>query len=250
MLADEFSAKRGKHVPILVQFPANGVLPPEQFRRGSWDLFDYALWARRGWVDYLCPSNDDERHLHFDVQPYLEAVKGTKARLLPNVTAAALTRPGLWLWRIKQLYEAGTPGIYIYQSDQCVLGSDVDRRSARLVASSADLKHWWQEDARLRPQRSKGIYITRPSRPERGWRPRERVRVWLEGIEMGEVEIYLNSKLCNRHSGPPYLLGTEDRQSDGIIPSNRSSELRIRARDGNGWLEETFVIQGERKPAS
>jgi hypothetical protein len=91
--------------------------------------------------------------------------------------------------------------------------------------------------------RSKGIYITRPSRPFRGWRPRERVRVWLEGIEMGPVEMYLDGRLVNRSDGPPYLLGTEERASDDVL-SPGDHKLRIRARDGNGWLEETFAIRG------
>jgi hypothetical protein len=199
-------------------------------------------------VDYLCPSNDDERHLHLDVAPYLEATRRTKAKILPNVTAAGLTRPGLYLWRVRQLYDAGVDGIYIYQSDQCVLGRPEDRRCGRLLASSDDVRRWWATDARLRPRRSKGIYITRPSRPNRGWRARERVRVWLEGMEMGELEMYLDGKLVNRYEGPPYLLGTEERTSDRVIPAERQVELRVRARDGDQWLEQRFALQGEKKP--
>lgn len=247
-LVDEYSQKRDRYIPILVQFPGKGVLPPRQFRRGSWDLFDYATWAHEGWVDYMCPSNDDERHLHLDVTPYLEAARGTKTMVLPNVTAAGLTRPGLYLWRIRQLYEAGVDGIYIYQSDHCVLGRPMDRRCARLLASSEDVRRWWEEDARLRPHRSKGIYVTGPSRPSRGWRPRERVRVWLEGIQMGEVEMYLDGKRVNRYDGPPYLLGTEERTSDRVVAANRKVELLVRAKDGGQWLEQRFTLQGERKP--
>ena len=247
VLVDEYSRKQNQHIPVLVQFPGKGILPPEQFRRGSWDLFDYATWASEGWVDYLCPSNDDERHLHLDVTPYLEAAQGTRTKVLPNVTAAGLTRPGLYLWRIKQLYDANVEGVYIYQSDQCVLGRPVDRRCARLLASSQDVRRWWDQDAKLRPHHSKGIYITHPSRPNRGWRPRERVRVWLEGVEMGEVEMYLDGKLVNRYDGPPYLLGTEERTSDNLIGANREFELLIRARDGDGWLEQQFTLHGERK---
>jgi hypothetical protein len=244
---DEYSQKRGQHIPILVQFPGKGVLPPSQFKRGSWNLFEYARWAREGWVDYMCPSNDDERHLHLDVTSYLEATQGTNMKVLPNVTAAGLTRPGLYLWRIRQLYDVGVEGVYIYQSDHCVLGRPMDRRCARLLASSEDVRRWWEEDARLRPHRSKGIYITHPSRPNRGWRPRERVRVWLEGIEMGELEMYLDGNLVNHYDGPPYLLGTEERTSDNIISANREVELLIRARDGDHWLEQRFILQGERK---
>jgi hypothetical protein len=247
-LVDEYSQKRGRRIPILIQFPGKGVLPPRQFRRGSWDLFDYKTWASEGWVDYMCPSNDDERHLHLDVRPYLEAARGTNTKVLPNVTASGLTRPALFLWRVRQLYDAGVEGIYIYQSGHCVRGHPVDRRCARLLASSEDVRRWWEKDTRLRPHRSKGIYIIRPSRPNRGWRPRERVRVWLEGIEMGELEMYLDGKLISRCDGPPYLLGTEERTSDDVIGANREVELLIRAKDGDYWLEKRFTLQGERKP--
>jgi hypothetical protein len=117
---------------------------------------------------------------------------------------------------------------------------------ARLLGSSEAVRRWWAEDARLRPERSKGIYITRPSRPARGWRGRERIRVWLEGIDMGAVELYLDDRLVNRYDGPPYLLGTEDHASNDVVPPGEHV-LRVRARDGDGWLEERFNISGPKQ---
>ena len=84
-----------------------------------------------------------------------------------------------------------------------------------------------------------------PRGPARGWRPRERVRIWLEGIEMGAVEIYLDGKLITRAERPPYLLGSEDRKSDHVIRPGEH-ELRIRAKDGQGWLEQTTTIRGSK----
>jgi len=233
-LADEFSRKRGRRVEILVQFPGTGVPP--------WQRFDYRTWVREGLIDYLCPSNDDERHLHLDVTPYLEAVRGTRCKLLPNVTGAGLPLPGLYLWRVNQLYEAGVPGIYIYQSDARVLGTPAERRCMRMLTSSRAVRQWWDRDRRTRPTYSKGIYLTRPGRPLRGFRPRERVRVWLEGVEMGPLEFHLDGKLANRCDGPPYLLGTEERDADNVLSSG-NHELRVRAKDGDGWLEQTFTIK-------
>jgi hypothetical protein len=71
----------------------------------------------------------------------------------------------------------------------------------------------------------------------------QRLRVWLEGIPMGRVELHLDGKLVSRFDKPPYLLGTEGYESDGVIPPGEHT-LRIRARDGDGWLEQTFTIQG------
>ena len=73
-----------------------------------------------------------------------------------------------------------------------------------------------------------------------GW---QRLRVWTDGIEWGLIELYLDGKLVGRCNGPPYLLGTEDYSADGVIPPGRHA-LRIRARDGDGWLERTFEING------
>ena len=235
-LADEFGATRGERVPILVRFPGIGVRRCE--------LFDYATWAHEGWVDYLCPSNIQGRHFHIDITPYQEAVKGAKCMLLPSVDGLGwgLTMPGPFLWRVARLYEAGVPGIHVYQADGRILGWPGDRRCMRMLSSSEAVRQWWEEDECARPTRSKGIYIMAPSRPE-GWHGWERLRVWIEGVEMGQLEMYLDGELVSRFDGPPYLLGTEDYESDNVIPPGEH-QLRIRARDGDGWLEQTFAITG------
>jgi hypothetical protein len=64
---------------------------------------------------------------------------------------------------------------------------------------------------------------------------------------MGLVEMYLDGKLVSRYNGPPYLLGTEEHASNKVIPANREVELLIRAKDGDGWLEQSFKIHGEKK---
>lgn len=238
-LADEYGAQRGKRVPILIRFPAKGV--------HLWERFDYSTWAREGLVDYLCPSNIQGRHAHFDIRPYREAVRGTRCKLLPAADGLNwwLQMPGLFLWRVKEMYEAGVDGIYVYQADARVLGTPDDRRTMCLLGSSAAVKRWWQEDVRLRPQRSKGIYPVPPSYPAEGegYHEWERLRVWLEGIPWGEVELYLDGKLINRYTKPPYILGSEERDSDRIISPGKH-ELLIRARDGDGWLEQRFTIVG------
>ncbi len=234
-LADEFSASRGERVPILVRFPGTGVR--------QWEMFDYRTWVKERWVDYLCPSNIQGRHIHIDAAPYLEAVRGSSSKLLPVVDGLhwGPDRPGPFLWRVAKLYEAGVDGIYVYQADDPCLGWPADRRMMRLLSSSEAVRKWWDEDRRLRPARSKGIYISRQGAIDgyHGW---ERLRVWLEGIEMGPVEMYLDDKLVNRADGPPYLLGAEAYESDSVIPPGDHT-LRVRAKDGGGWLEQTFGIK-------
>ena len=235
-LADESGAKRKQRVPILVRFPAQGVRLCEEF--------DYRTWVKERLVDYLCPSNIQGRHMHFDVRPYVEATRGSACKLLPVVDGLywGPQMPGHYLWRVRQLYEAGVDGIYIYQADNRVLGRTSDRRCVRLLGSAAAVRRWWEREERLRPQYSKDIYIT-PYAEEPGYHGWERLRVWTEGIPWGPVEMYLDGKLVTRCEAPPYLLGTEEYVSDSVIPAGEHT-LRIRARDGDGWLERTFRIVG------
>ncbi len=235
-LANEFSPVDGKPVTILVRFPGTGV------RRA--ELFDYATWAREGWVDYLCPSNIQGRHMNIDMAPYFQAVKGTRCMLLPATDGLSwgLPFPGPFLARVAQLYHQGASGVYVYQADARVLGRPEDRRTMRLLASSEAVRGWWNRENALRPKRSKSIYITTPHQIE-GYNKWERIRIWTEGVPMGALEVYLDGELVNRVDGPPYLVGTEGYDSDTVIPSGEH-ELRIRAQDGDGWLEQTFAIKG------
>jgi len=236
-LTDEFGGKNGSRVSILVRFPGKGV--------ERWEMFDYPTWAREGWVDYLCPSNIQGRHMHIDVTPYIEAVRGTRCTLLPNVEGLSwgLPMPGPFLWRVDRLYQAGIVGLYTYQAGDCVSGRPENSRCLRRLASREGVENFWENDRRQRPLCSKGIYLSRPMARDGCYHPYQRIRVWLEGIDMNEVEFLLDGKLVNRCEGPPYLLGTEDRDSDNILPQGEH-HLKVRARDGEGWIEQTFTVTG------
>jgi len=251
-LADEYGAKNsgtrsqsgtaelghvpGSHIPILIRFPARGVR--------LCDVFDYRTWVKEGLVDYLCPSNIQGRHIHFDVAEYRKATRGTKCKLLPVVDGLgwAVDFPAPFLWRVQQLYEAGVDGIYVYQADGRILGKPTYRRTLALIGSSQAVSRWWSREDSLNPQRSKGIYLSRATQHP-GWHGWERLRIWTEGIERGPLEVYLDGKLVTTCQGPPYLLGTEEYASDGVIPAGEH-ELKVRAKDGDGWLERTLKIKG------
>jgi hypothetical protein len=235
-LADEFSKARGERVPVLVRFPGTGVRLAE--------FFDYATWANEGLVDYLCPSNIQGRHMHIEMAPYFEAVKGTKCTLLPCLDALswALPFPGPYYWRLKQIYDQGAPGVYVYQADGRVLGRPEDRRAMMLLGSTAAIDAWWKEDDAKRPLRSKAIYITPPHEFGK-YHGYERIRIWVDGVPMGALEAYIDDTLVTKVDGPPYLVGTEEYESDGVVPKGEHV-LRVRVKDGDGWLEERFVING------
>jgi len=236
-LADKMAAQRGRPVPILVRFPATGV------RRN--EFFDYAAWARNGWVDYICPSNIQGRHHHYDIQPYITATAGTKSTLLPCIDGLGWgpEMPGPFLWRVASLYDAGVAGLYVYQADARILGQPTHRRCMRLLASGEGVRRWWDNERQQQPRRSKGIYLPRAEAPGGKWSKYERLRPWVEGIAPGAMECYLDGTLVNRCDGPPYMLGTENYDSDGVIPAGEH-QLRLRAQDGDGWLEQTFTITG------
>ena len=58
---------------------------------------------------------------------------------------------------------------------------------------------------------------------------------------MGEVEIYLDGQRINHFDGPPYLVGSQGNDGDTAMPRGKH-RLTIRARDGDGWLEQIFHI--------
>lgn len=236
-LADDFGKARGRHVPVLVRFPGTGVR--------LHDRFDYRTWAREGLVDYLCPSNLQGRHMNIDMTPYVDAVRGTACQLLPAFDGLTwgLPLPGPFFWRVREVYDAGVPGIYVYQSDARVLGPPAERRWMRMLASSEAVRNWWQRSERERPAQSKGIYLSRPEGPGEAYHGYERLRIWTDGVPMGPLEIYLDGKLVSQFERPPYLVGTEDYESDKVIPPGKH-ELRVRAKDGEGWLEQRFEIVG------
>ncbi len=60
---------------------------------------------------------------------------------------------------------------------------------------------------------------------------------------MGEVEFHVDGKLVNKCAGPPYILGSQDHSADGVL-STGEHEVRIRARDGDGWLERVLKVKG------
>jgi hypothetical protein len=235
-IADEFGTRRRKRVRIFARFPATDV------RLAAY--FDYRTWARDGLVDYLGPSNLHGIQHHFDLAPYKAAVRGTRCVLTPVVDGLdwGLEMPGPFLWRVRQLYDAGLRGMYVYQADSRVLGRPEDRRTMRLLSNAEAVRAWWKREAAERPSCGKGIFIKGPCYAQ-GYHWWERLRVWTEGVPLGEMELYLDGKLVTHLQGPPYLLGTETHASDKVIPSG-THELRIRVRDGDGWLEQTFQIKG------
>lgn len=233
-LADEYGRRLGRRIAVLVRFPLTGERLGERF--------DYAVWASEGLVDYLCPSSIQGRFHYADMAPYAEAVAGTACVLLPQLDALAwgLPRPGPFLWRIRQLYDQGIQGVYVYQGDAMVLGRPMLRRCMRRLRSSAAIRQFWEEDERLRPRRSKGICLSRPSRLE-GYHAWERLHLWPEGVPLGEMEVDLDGERIARFDGPPYLVGSQDHSGDTALPPGAHA-LRVRVRDGDGWLERTFAI--------
>ena len=104
---------------------------------------------------------------------------------------------------------------------------------------------WWEQYEQMRPKLSKGIYLQPSEDGDFTYHPWERIRIWLEGVEMGEVEIWLDGKLINKYARPPYIVGGEGYEFDNLLGVGEH-ELLVRARDGDGWLEQKFKVYGAR----
>lgn len=86
-----------------------------------------------------------------------------------------------------------------------------------------------------------------------GWAPAS-----IDYVKLVPLSKELTAELDHQFSGipdkfvagywEPYMLGTEERTSDNVVGANREVELLVRARDGGRWLEQRFILQGERKP--
>lgn len=236
-LTSKFEVLRDDQVPVMLRFPATGVR--------CYENFDYHTWVKEGLVDVLCPSTIQGRHTYFDVKPYVEAAKGTGVKVVPVVDSIhwGPEMPGPYLMRTRQVYQDGADGVYIYQADVRILGRPNDRRCIRMLGSTKAVEDWYREDATQRSHFSKGIYLIRSEEGGYTYHPWERLRVWLEGIPQGEVELYLDGKLLNNYQAPPYSLGSPDYESDQVIPIG-DHILKVRAKDKDDWLEQEFSIKG------
>lgn len=238
-LRDEFTQKRGKPVPLLLRFPAQGVSFGEKF--------DYITWIHEGLVDYLCPSDIQGRYMHFDITPYITAVQGSKCKLLPVIDGLSWgpDMPGPFLWRVQQLYDAGTDGVYIYQADSriCINNRPEDRRCMRLISSSQSVRNWWQRFKEENELYSRRIWLQPSEDGNLEYYPWERCRIWIEGITPQQVQVYLDDKLINTYTQPPYIVGGENYTYDELITPGQHT-LTVHAKTPNTTLTQTFIIFG------
>ena len=235
-LADQYSLKRGRRIPISVRFPAQGVR--------HWEWFDYRTWCREELVDFLCPSNLQARHLNFDIRSYRDAVRGTAVKLCPVIDALEWgpSWPGEFLERVRSLYRDGADGVNIYQCDAAAFDGSAAREMVRACASTQALDSFLRAEAERTADISKDIYL-KPTHRGKRYNRWERVRFWVDGTVPSEVRVWLDGKPINRFTAPPYWVGSEGYESDRLLEGTHL--LKIRARNGRQWLERTFHIEGE-----
>ena len=230
-LAERHSDPRRGRVSILVRFPVRGAPCCEHM--------DYKTWVREGLVDYLCPSNIFNRPLAFAIDEYLETVRDTPTILLPNVEPC-LPLPGMWFQRLLDCYEKGAEGVFVYQCDAPVSKART-RRYVSIAGSVDALRRWRRREAREQARYSKGIYLSYPHADGK-YQPYERLRLWVEGVGADTVEIWVDGRLVNSYDAPPYIPFSEALEDDHAIAAGTHT-LRVRARDGKGWLERDFEVE-------
>lgn len=243
-LADRYEGKNGERIEILTRFPARGVKKSE--------YMDYKTWIKEGLIDYMCPSNIQGRHMHFDIKEYTDAVKGTRTKLLPCVDGLlwGVAFPGMWLNRVIKCYEDGADGIYVYQCD-ALTPSPLGRKTLYMAAYPDLLYNWKEKEEYEQRYYSKNIYISSAmigaENAETKYYSCERLRVWCEGFIPNMVEMYVDGELVNQYTTPPYILASEEHKDDFRFGPGKHI-LRIRAEDNNKWLEKNFEVEFEQVP--
>ncbi len=205
-LANGFTDTAKGKITIMTRFPV-----PGSYGADSWKnvWFNPALWAAEGLVDIIMPSN-----LYgvcdFDVKPYVEAVKGTGVKVLPNLEGGSdgLAFPYGPMFQAARHYRDGADGVYMYQSDARIVGGMTTGMSqARdvisiLGSSQATIAWVEREKQRNREEYSCGVYMY-DACPYRN----RRVVFYFEGIEPDKVEFYVKGELLNTRTQEPWILG-------------------------------------------
>ena len=231
----ELRGALGPSVSILTRFPGRGVV--------KWEYMDYATWAREGTVDILCPSGIQGRHMHIDIGEYLEAVRGTGARVYPNLEGLGwgLTIPGMWFQRAQSCYEQGADGLYVYQCDAPVLSSASSRRWLRFTAYPDSIRDWLKDERGRQGEYSTDVYIQSPLRGE-AFPPHQRLRVWVEGSKATRVQLLVDGELINDYAEPPYVLGSEENEDDHRFGSGEHTLTVKMDLGSDAWLERDFTV--------
>ena len=229
-LADEYGQRRGRRIPILVRFPARGRatvravrlrhlgargargLPlPERASRADFTTSTLRLTSKRPEARPVPCCRRSTRCFVGASQTRALSLARTAALRARESRASTSTRAMAW--------SSAAP----FNGDACGNCAAPNRCGAS-----------GKRTARLRPARSKGIYTSHASQLP-GYHSWERLHVWLEGIPLGELELYLDDRLINSFGGPPYLLGNQDRSGDTALPKGEHS-LRVRAATvRGGW---------------
>lgn len=233
-LADGFTPRR----TLLIRFPATGERRAPQYQ--------YAQWIKEGLVDYLCPSNIFSTVLHFDPAPYIAAAKGSDCKVLPvmdTIPAGGFRFSEPMLLRARELYKAGADGIYLYQPDAHLFTFTPLTQTISLLGDPEKIDQALKEIEAQRTTASKGIFIEPPSHAFLGGyrSSNDRVRFWLEGNIGPAIEVFEAKDLVADSAGYPYVLGAEATDTPPPLSFGKHT-IKVRAPDGEGWLEETFDI--------
>ena len=68
------------------------------------------------------------------------------------------------------------------------------------------------------------------------------IHIWTDGIEPAELHVYVDGTLTNKFASPPYWVGDETEDYDLDFALTGKHTIKIRARDGDNWLEKFFEV--------
>ena len=237
-LADKYSKPDDK-VRILVRFPVPGV-------SGENGYFKPQEWVERKLIDFLVPSGVHANMNNFDCRSYIKMTRGTGIKCLPDLEGGvSLIWPGGILKRVKQYYDWGADGIYIYQADARIVGTMCSRNGGQFrrviskLGSTAGVNAMIDDIQKKNSEYSNDIYFYFPS-PYQSCR----IRIWTEGFSADTVRILKDGELLNKYTNslPPYIVG-QDGYTNNYSFIGTPVTIEVQARMGQRLFEKKYHIK-------
>lgn len=233
-LADQYRTN-GKRVAILVRFPVPGNKGIAE-KNGK---FQPEKWIREKLIDYLVPS-DFGGMPFFDVTPYVEMAKGSGIKVLPCIDGmkSGVPFPGEALRRVAEFYRKGADGVYIYQSDAHIVGSmtglrDADADTIRTFGYSKLVEAAIAAEEKRIPEYSTDVYWSFPLPYQSN-----RALLQIDGLIPDKVDFYVDGKLVNTRTQPPWMLGEQGFANHYPFTGKNKTIRVVLHFDGRTWSKE------------
>ncbi|MCC6682616.1 MAG: hypothetical protein IT445_17080, partial [Phycisphaeraceae bacterium] len=202
------------------------------------EYYDPESWIKSRLIDALIPSSMAGNDLFFDARPYIGMTRGTDVKCLVEINA---DDGHLWngqaLARVKQVYDWGADGIYIYQADGRIVGTmstgDAfdERDFIANLGSTAAVDAMVSNMAKKAKGYSTDIYMSYPSNYSGC-----RAKVWIEGGQPEEVQYFIDGNPVDGvKTLDCWVIGLGGRKNNYPM-TGKPAEFEVRAKINGRWI--------------